>query len=281
MVKVMSSGLYSTIQDLGRFGYRDQGVPVSGVMDQVAATNANLLVGNDQDMAVLECTAQGPTVQFHKSVYIALVGGDFDILLNDQPLLTHQAVRVEEGDVLVIGRARSGMRCYLAVSGGFTTPSVLNSRSFCKGITPEHTLAKGMVLPIGEKVSELPAQPSTLPLQEVGRTLNGYKGPEYDAIMDRLAGRLTNNSFTIAPQSNRLAYILEGLPPLSLPEMNTVPVQPGTVQLTPSGKLMVLMRDAQVTGGYPRIFQLTERSCNLLAQKRGGEQLTIELEKQL
>ena len=173
------------------------------------------------------------------------------------------------------------MRCYLAVSGGFTTPSVLNSRSFCKGITPEHTLAKGMVLPIGEKVSELPAQPSTLPLQEVGRTLNGYKGPEYDAIMDRLAGRLTNNSFTIAPQSNRLAYILEGLPPLSLPEMNTVPVQPGTVQLTPSGKLMVLMRDAQVTGGYPRIFQLTERSCNLLAQKRGGEQLTIELEKQL
>jgi len=272
MIEIVTPGLYTTVQDLGRFGHRATGVPVSGAMDSEAALLANSLLGNLKDEAVLEIVLVGPTLKFHQNTAIAIAGVPFEVTLNDIVINTNRSISIKKNDVLHLGRAKKGMICYLAVAGGIQTPKVLNSRSFYANITKEATLKKGAMLPIKEDVIiTKDERPSVKERNFDSNYLEVYPGPEYSSLTIFEQQGLLEQRFIISSQSNRMAYILESGLTLSAEEIFTAPVQPGTVQLTPSGKILVLMRDAQVTGGYARIFQLTEQCINLLAQKRGGE----------
>ena len=162
-----------------------------------------------------------------------------------------------------------GVRCYLGVAGGFQSPLIMGSRSFARGITPAIRLEKGATLPYQTTI-EQPFQRVLRVQRKFGDVLAVYPGPEYELLKD--PEMIYASSFKVSRAISRMGYRLDG-PPVLLKEskeMLSLPVSPGTVQLTPSGQLVVLMRDAQPTGGYPRIFQLTLSSITLLAQKWSG-----------
>ncbi|MAZ73819.1 MAG: allophanate hydrolase [Flavobacteriaceae bacterium] len=278
MIRVVKGGLYTTVQDAGRYGYRNMGVPVSGAMDSVSAAFANKLVGNSMNDAVLEITLLGPTLKFEEATRIAVAGAPFKVLLNAAEMVMNTPISVKKNDVLTIERPTKGMRCYMAVAGGLQTPELLQSRSFYPNITETVKLADGDVLPLKKSTSTLTTSPLSVPSLNFSKTsLQVYPGPEFEALSLFQQQGLLEQMYTVSAQSNRMAYLLTCSATLSAKEIHTAPVQPGTVQLTPSGKIIVLMRDAQVTGGYARIFQLTEQSLNVLSQKRGGE--TIKFQK--
>lgn len=280
MIKVLSSGLYTTIQDLGRFGFRKYGVPVSGAMDQYSAKLANQLVGNNPHLPVLEITLIGPTLQFTNNAYVALTGADLSPTINDQPVSLNTGIAMPAGTVLHFGKQQYGTRCYLAISGGFSSSLVMESYSFYPGITATTKIKKGdqiSVLSENDFAEVTHASVKVSNLHFTSEEISVFPGPEYHLLHKSDQKKLENTFFSISPDSNRMAYVLDTEIHLSLAEIITAPVQPGTVQLTPSGKLIILMRDAQTTGGYARILQVTENTINRLAQKRASNTIKFKL----
>jgi len=276
MIEVISSGIYTTVQDLGRYGYRDQGIPLCGAMDQRSAIRANQLCNNPDNAALLEMTAIGATLQFQQNADIALTGGVVTATLNDTPVDIERMIHVPSGARLKIGRISSGIRSYLAVRGGLKSEVIFGSASQCRYLTLSATINKGDSLHV-HNITLIYADTlmKKTPLDQ--KEIIVYKGPEYHLASERLKQIIENNEFVVDPKSNRMAYQLGKLSE-GIPEIITGPVQPGTVQCTPQGDLIVLMRDAQTTGGYGRILQLTEESINVLAQKRAGERLAFTVQ---
>lgn len=268
MIEVLSNGFYSSIQDLGRFGYTQYGVPLSGAMDQNLSHLANLLVGNKPDEAVVEMTFLGSKLKFHKAEIIAISAPDAKIFLNKKPLEKNHQIKVNPGDILDIKSIKN--RAYLAAAGGFDSEVKLGSQSQYDSITKTAKLQKGEKIPIKNTTKDFHKKHAS-----VNYNLSCYNTdnievyilPEYHQLKSDEKEILASQSFKISEQSNRMAYQLHENLPNALKGMRSVPVMPGTVQLTPEGKIIILMRDAQVTGGYPRIFQLTEQSINILSQK--------------
>lgn len=277
MIRIESSGLQTSIQDLGRFYYRKFGVPCSGAMDVFSAQLANSLLGNAADEAVMEFAYTGPTLFFHESVTIALSGADFKVRCGKVLVPLNKPFLVPQNSVLRIGSAGKGVYGYLAIKGGFKTPKVLGSRSFYKEITEKSKFEKGDVLEINLPTQQISSKASIKfePLTSTQR-ISVFPGPEFENLDKKVQKKIFNENFTINSQSNRMAVLLDYKMPFSASEIITSPVLPGTVQLTPSGKMIALMRDAQTTGGYARILQLSEKAINHLAQKRAGEVIRFE-----
>jgi len=280
MVKVLSAGLYTTIQDNGRMGYQHYGVPVSGVMDSRAAAIANALVGNNQDAAVLEITMSGPKLVFEIDAAIAITGANMKASINKNRIENNRIISIKKGDVLRYGTLVSGFRTYLAVSGGFKTNEVLGSKSMYQGITEFRNLKKGDVLNINKSLTASQKHFAGLKIDDsylTSSTLEVYQGPEFDRLSEIQKKQLFKNIFTVSKDNNRMAYQLKEPFENTLEPILTSSVLPGTVQLTPSGKLIVLMRDCQTTGGYPRVLQLSEMAINTLAQKFTGDKIKFNL----
>ncbi|MBQ4915402.1 biotin-dependent carboxyltransferase family protein [Maribacter sp. MMG018] len=278
MLKVLKSGFYTSVQDLGRFGYRNKGVPVSGVMDHISVKKANSLLENKDTDAVLEITMTGPTLIFEKSTFIVLAGASMSVTLNNEPVRNYKIYEVHEGDILSYGKLNKGFRAYLAIKGGFMTDPVLSSRSFYVPINQVNRLKDGDNIPYDgnndftPKISEIKTDSF---LEET--ILEVYKAPEFDLLDDRQLESLFSKDFSISKQNNRMAYQLkENIVGLEY-SMLTSATLPGTVQLTPSGRLIVLMKDGQTTGGYPRILQLSDKAISILAQKREGNNVSFKL----
>ncbi|MGB5464013.1 MAG: biotin-dependent carboxyltransferase family protein [Aureibaculum sp.] len=281
MIKVLSPGFYTSIQDLGRFGYGEFGVPVSGAMDQFTAKLANQLLGNNTKEALLEITLGNCKLLFEKQLDICISGADFLPKINGATVILNKVLTVEKDDILTFDRPVFGARCYLAISGGFQTEMVLKSRSYYKGITNVERVQKNDMLPIFEKSRPNPRSLSVVKVNAEHFTTNiikVYEGPEYNYLNDEQQKRLVNTTFTISKENNRMGYRLNELIVNDLGAIITSAVLPGTVQLTPSGELIVLMRDCQVTGGYPRILQLTENAINILAQKSTGDSFNFRIQ---
>ncbi|MGV6832139.1 MAG: 5-oxoprolinase subunit C family protein [bacterium] len=277
MIKVLSAGVLSTIQDLGRFEWRHLGVPISGVMDSYAAKLGNQCLDNDLNDAVLEFTLLGPKLQFEISTQICITGADFKAKLNQQVVTRNKPIVITKGDVLSFGSAEKGARGYLAVAKGFKTEFVLNSRSMYDNITQNTKLNKDDML-LAEQYTEpfTAINAQVKPMHYESNVLTVFKGPEFEFLNQEQQQLLLNKSFSVSNTNNRMAYQLNEPILNELPSIITSPVLPGTVQLTPSGTLIILMRDCQTTGGYPRVLQLSEQAINLLAQKKSGDMITFE-----
>lgn len=276
MFSVLQTGIQTTYQDLGRLGFRNMGVPLSGVMDRQMAQFANTLLGNHLDATVIEFTLVGPILEALETVEVVIAGIGFLSSVGGVEVPLNEAVKIEKGSVLKIGTSSQTMRGYLAVKGGFDVIEILGSSSYYKGLTiPE--IEKGTTLKIKKIKNTQPNFHSFHTSLYKSSDLKVSKGPEFELLDERLKQELFNSFFNINPQSNRMATLFDNSVSKGLKEIITAPVQPGTVQLTPSGGLVVLMRDSQATGGYARILQLQPESFYLLSQKIPGTSIGFKL----
>jgi biotin-dependent carboxylase-like uncharacterized protein len=280
MIKVLKPGFYSSIQDSGRFGFQEFGVPYSGVMDKKAFTLANALLGNVENEAVIEMTMTGATLQFQKSTFIAISGADISPSLNKNAIQLNKMIFVKSNDVLSFGKLNNGFRCYLAVLGGFKTETVMNSKSMYLSITKRMQLNKNDELQV--EASKISNKKHHAGIKFDSSYINSnnidvLKGPEFEFLTKNQQQALFSKSFTISKNNNRMAYQLEESFENDLQPIITSAVLPGTVQLTPSGKLIILMCDCQTTGGYPRVLQLKESALDVLAQKFTGKVISFKL----
>jgi biotin-dependent carboxylase-like uncharacterized protein len=279
MIEVLRQGIYTSIQDLGRFDYQSYGVPISGALDQQAFGIGNKLLNNPIGTAALECSFKGPKLRFHQATHIALTGADMNVKINGKTIKNYTPIAVAEGSILDMGTAQNGCRTYLAVAGGIQTSEVLGSRSQFKDITKSERIRKKTLLPIGfsnfiaPKGSHLASQKQN----QNDQVLEAYPGPEFNNLSPSQQEQLINTNLSISPLNNRMAYQLEEKIKHQLTPIWTGPVLYGTVQCTPDGSIIILMRDAQVTGGYPRLLQLTQTALYLLAQKTTKSQFQFKL----
>lgn len=279
MITVLKSGLQSSFQDKGRYHFRHQGVPLSGAMDLYAMELANHLVSNSEDTPVLEFTLMGPDLHFEKSCYIALTGALFSPILNGDSIPMHTRVYVEPNSTLKLGNAREGMYGYLAIQGGYELKEVLGSCSYYLSVAPHLKIEKGQQINYHSSNQKASNFSRVAPVTNHfdGNLLEVNKGPEFSSLSKTHREKLLSTKYTIGQSSNRMSIQLEHKESLSASEIITSPVQPGTIQLTPSGKLMALMRDAQTTGGYARVLQLTPEAIQRLAQKKMGSKVRFGL----
>ncbi|MGJ7609009.1 biotin-dependent carboxyltransferase family protein [Variovorax sp. LT1R20] len=288
MIVVQKPGVLASVQDLGRHGHRQLGICPGGALDVLALTLANRLVGNADGAAGLELTMGGCELRFETDTRIAIAGDDFGAQLDGVPLWPCWSVPVAAGQVLKLmganasGAKKAGLRSWLAVAGGVDVAPVLGSRSTdLKAGFGGH---EGRALRKGDK---LPLGPSRLDAMQRARKPFGLRGPDWGpeeadgAIALRvlpgpefeqftLAARevLWGERWRITSQSNRMGSRLAGaeLKRKRAGDMLSSGVIPGTIQVPPSGQPIILMGDAQTTGGYPRIGVVIRADLWKLAQ---------------
>jgi biotin-dependent carboxylase-like uncharacterized protein len=267
MLEVLRAGPLTTVQDLGRPGYAQLGVPRSGALDQPALRAANALVGNDSGAAGLEVTLTGCVLRFGVATLVAVTGAPAAVRLDGAPVPFGAAVRVATGSTVHIGRTERGVRSYLAVAGGVAVPPVLGSRSTdtLSGLGPKPLRDKD-VLPIGSA----PGTPSTVDVPECPSTveLRVRAGPRDDWFVAGLGGR----AYTLSPVSNRIGARLAG-PALTRAVAGELPPEGlvlGAVQVPANGQPLVFLADHPTTGGYPVIGVVHPADLPALAQARPG-----------
>ena len=282
---VIKPGLLSLVQDQGRQGYQAFGVPVGGAMDRFSARLANALVGNSHDQPVLEITLMGPEIQWEAACQIALTGADLSAEMDAVPLPLNETINVKSGAVLRFGRCRFGCRAYLAIGGDLDVPDWLGSSSAAhpnaRQVTPESILQKG------QRLSFTPSPfitnkriPNDIRIFGVSASpIRVLPGPEYEQVDPLSIGYFFSKPYKISPDSNRMGYRLQGK---TLKLVNTTPnissaVLPGTIQVTREGNPILLMADAQTTGGYTRFLQVIEVDRDRLGQAKPGDEIRFSL----
>ena len=269
-ISVLEPGMMTTVQDLGRSGFRSSGVPYSGAADRVSAILANSIVGNPDHAAVLEYTLLGPSLRFEADTVIAVVGTEHDSIPSLRP------IHINRGDTIEIGHASRGCRGYLAVAGGVCVPPVLNSSSTYLPATfggfggrplragDQLSIGKPLVAPtsfawsVHNELIAFPSNPCTL------RIL-----PEFLGSTRRLP--IPDTPFSVTAQSDRMGIRLRGALPQALSTMISRAVLPGTVQLPPDGNPIILLCDAQTIGGYPVLGHVISADLPRAAQLRPGD----------
>ncbi|MEN9637931.1 MAG: hypothetical protein RL077_6335 [Verrucomicrobiota bacterium] len=270
-LEVVRPGLATTVQDGGRYGHRARGVPVGGAVDGLAWRLANLLVGNSEEAAGLEFTLVGPELRFSEDSVVALTGAEFAGLPRWRPLM------IKAGTVLKLGPARSGCRGYLAVAGGLAVPPVLGSRSTWgwgeEGAGPRGGVRAGDVLAIARVSRKMQAcwrmDERILPAyseEPVVRVIRGAQAGDY--FEEWLA-----RGYTVSACSDRMGVRLLGEPLRRIDALGggdflSQPVVPGTIQVPPDGRPIVMLADAQTMGGYPQVAHVISVDLPLMAQLR-------------
>jgi len=275
MIKVLKPGFYTSIQDSGRFGYRSIGVPYSGFMDFQSAILANQILGNPPDSALLEITLVGPVLRFDNPTTISLTGGEFNSTINKKLIEFYKPLKINEGDTLEINNAIKGARCYLAIKGTIESETVLGSKSFYYGITKSDIIQNNSIIKFRTPKKSHQYQ-NYYSRFFYNNTIEITKGPEFKLLNKKSLDSIINQEFTIG-SNNRMAYNLIETIQAKTNTMISSPVIPGTIQLTPSGSIIILHRDCQTNGGYPRILQLTNKSLNHLSQLKSGEKIKFKL----
>ncbi|RKS68674.1 biotin-dependent carboxylase-like uncharacterized protein [Actinomadura pelletieri DSM 43383] len=282
MIEVVRPGPLATVQDLGRPGRAQFGVPRSGAADEPALRLANRLVGNSEGAAGVELTLGGAALRFHRHAWIAVTGAPVPLRVDGRPYGMSAPCHVAAGALVEFGTPTSGLRSYLAVRGGVTVDEVLGSRStdLLSGLGPA-PLSSGDRLPVGDTkglgditvdVAPVPPLPET-PLLRI------LPGPRDDWFSEDALTTLTTASYVVSPDSNRIGVRLDG-PPLTRArggELGSEGMVTGSLQVPPSGTPIIFLADHPTTGGYPVIAVLTSSSLSHAAQLRPGQHLRFHL----
>ena len=281
MIRVESPGLFTTVQDLGRWGHQHHGVPVAGPMDPFAHRFANLAVGNGMSCATLEITLAGPRLRFEDGARFAVAGAACDVKLDGRIVDRNVPLEADQGSELSIGWSAQGARAYLAVAGGIDVPLVLGSRSTHvpsrMGGVDGRALRGGDMLPIGDaRGAGRPIVPKALP--DGGATVRILPGPEAPAFSADDRRALTESRFVLHPDSNRMGFRLTGTP-MRPPAAGglSVATTMGTIQVPPEGRPILLMADCQTTGGYPRLAHVIAADLGLAGQLKPGDWIAFDL----
>ena len=299
MIRVLKPGLLTTVQDLGRPGYQQYGIVVGGALDTFAARVANLVVGNEENDAVLEMAQTGPDLQFTQDTLVAWTGGDLEAKIGGQPLPRDRAVRVVAGEIISFGVARSGLRAWLAIAGGIDVPLVMGSRTtYRRAGLGGH---KGRPLVADDELKTLPARerpvavlaalaasgkratawsvrPETMGKPAPAGAVRAMTGPEWDWFTDDAQRDFFAADWEATREADRMGVRLQG-PPLALVkprEMISSAVNAGVVQVPSAGQPIVLLPSRQSVGGYPRLVAVATVDLGRFTQLRPGAKVRFE-----
>lgn len=278
--KVLDPGLFSTIQDAGRFSYQAFGFSPSGVLDYRAHKLANRLLGNEDNAAVLEMTLQGVALEAGKDTVISTSGAKAAVTIGGNTYDHGTAIKVMKGETLKIGKCEDGSRTYLAVSGGFDVPEILGSRSTHTrsgiGGFKGRTLKSGDVLKSagGDFTNKLKKIKSF----ESDDDIHIIPGQQYDRFEEEVQEKLFNSEYTITKDSDRMGIRLNGaeLQTDAGHDVLSEPTQLGSIQVPKNGQPIILLNDRQTAGGYVRIATVALADIPKLVQKSPGEKLRFK-----
>lgn len=268
---VLDAGLYSLLVDAGRPSSRHLGVPLGGAADRAALVLGNGLVGNAPNAVALELTMSGPTLRAERRIACVIFGAPFfAAVANKGRIEAGVTFTLEPGDVLKIGGTPAGVRGYFCVSGGFSTPRILESFSALERIATEQVLACGESRIAGRSLPFV-----SLPTDSgLERALRVVPGPQFDWFLSE--SDFFAADYEVLPASNRMGVRLRGPKLERRPgELISEPVAPGAVQITNDGQPIVLGVDGQTIGGYPKIAHVIRADLDRLAQLRPGSTVTF------
>ena len=287
-LEVLQPGAFTTIQDLGRYGYQKYGVSISGAMDRFALRIANLLVGNEEGEAAMEATVVGPKLKALQDSRLAFGGADLSPAINGNPAPMWRALKIQAGDVISFGLPKGGCRAYLAIAGGIDIPLVMGSRSIHtrsnlggKG----RALLKGDVLAVrdpgrrqAEKIPYYQMPPDRVPVYGGDWRVRVILGPQKDYFTRRGIDTFLHHEYRITPQADRMGYRLQGpkIEHKTGADILTDATPPGSVQVPGDGMPIILLADGQTTGGYSKIGVVASVDQDLLAQAKPGDRVRFQ-----
>jgi antagonist of KipI len=284
VLQVEKPGLFTTVQDLGRLGAMSSGVPRGGAMDRFAHRAANLLVGNDEGAATLECTLSGPVLVALRPCLVAITGADFNPCVNGDPATMWTGMFLGEGDKLSFGGRRWGARVYIAVAGGLAGDRWLGSLSTYllagRGGFHGRQLAAGDAIasngvPAGPAISGRFLGPDYRP-DYAEHTLHAIAGPHARRLGSEGRMAFFGGAFSVSRDADRMGYRLEGpMLDASGDELLSFGLVAGAVQVPRSGQPILLMADHGTAGGYPVVATVTSAAMPVAAQLLPGDDVSF------
>ncbi|HKF78912.1 MAG TPA: biotin-dependent carboxyltransferase family protein [Candidatus Dormibacteraeota bacterium] len=283
VLHVEEAGMFSTIQDLGRPGRRAAGVPPGGAMDRFALSAANLLVGNPEGAAALECALSGPTLVAVRTCLVAVTGADFGATLNGRALPGWTGVFLSEGDRLAFTGRRWGARAYVAVAGGLAGDRWLGSaatyllvgRGGVHGRPLQARDVLSLAAPAPRPVVVGRCLPDLLrPAYAAEPELSAIGGPHAGLLAPASRRALFREPWQVSRDADRMGYRLEGeVLTVKSQELVSFGLAMGCVQVPPAGQPILLMADHQTAGGYPVVAGVARCDLPLAAQLLPGQRL--------
>jgi antagonist of KipI len=282
VLRVEKPGLFMTVQDLGRPNAMASGVPPGGAMDRFAHRAANLLTGNDENAATLECTLNGPQLVALRSCIVAITGADFDPRVNGGPAPMWAGVFLKEGDALSFAGRRWGARAYIAVAGGIAGDRWLGSMS--TSLLAARGGMHGRLLSAGDVISVSSVRSSAAISGRLlghdarpgydNHTLAAIAGPHLNRLDPASRKALFGSAFEVSRDADRMGYRLEGrVLEVSGDELLSFGLVAGAVQVPRSGQPILLMADHQTAGGYPVVATVASAAMPVAAQLLPGDEL--------
>lgn len=282
-IRIIDPGFLTTIQDYGRIGYQQYGIPQGGVMDRYSMELSNILTGNPREEGVLEMMMTGPVIEFQSSAAFALAGADMRPRLNESEIEMYKTFKACRGDILRFSTPHSGCRTYLSVSGGFDVEKVMGSKStylkggfggFCG-----RALKRGDILYISEvninNIAVRSIPDSMIPRFRRNITLRVVMGPEEDRFTLDGVNAFLNNKYTLTSEWDRMGIRLEGEPIGHRQGADIISngINFGAVQVPGNGKPIIMMADRQTTGGYAKIANVISVDLPYMSQVKPGNSI--------
>lgn len=283
-INFIKAGLQTSLQDLGRPGFRRFGIANNGALDPVSLKIANWLVSNPLNSACLEITQAGPVIEFTQDMAIAVTGAHFELSIDDLPVDMHQTLLVNKGERLTFGKLVNGARAYLAFSAEPDLTKIMDSHSTNLmaqfGGYEGKAFKNNDTLPLTNIVRpKIRKTPKELQLQFGDNyQIRFVEGREWSNFSNSTQKSFIQSPYQVTSQSNRMGMRLKGeaLETEKSLSMTTVPITPGTIQIPPDGQPIVTLADGQTTGGYPRIGQVITTDLAVLGQLKANDSISFQ-----
>lgn len=285
-IEVVSSGLQTTVQDMGRKGWSHMGLPESGAADKFSLKLANFLINKNLNSPVLECTLTGPILKFLKPLSLVITGADMKPKINDIDIKMNTVIRTKTNDVLSLSNCSIGCRSYIAFSENLVTERFLGSASTY--IPAKLGGIEGLPLQVGSIISTDPADFDIKTSEKINlNTINFFtnewelraiEGPEFNFLSDESKKDIFSSPFIVSNDSSRMGNRLEGtrIELINNDHMISSPMSMGTVQCPKGGLPIILGCDSQTLGGYPRVLQIAEIDLPLIGQLRPSDKVLFK-----
>ncbi|QEK11404.1 biotin-dependent carboxyltransferase family protein [Crassaminicella thermophila] len=287
-INVIYPGLLTSVQDEGRYGYQQFGVPVSGVMDSFSHRVANILVGNDEKEAVLEVTMLGPKIVFENDSVIAITGGDLSPMINGKAISMWESIYVKKGDQLSFGGIKSGCRSYIAFAGGIDVDVIMGSKStYMKGkiggfegralkagdIVKIGVPKEDLSILIGRKVSQKYIPKITSPFE-----VRVVLGPQDEYFTQKGINTFLSNEYIVTNECDRMGFRLDGeaIEHVDGGDIISDGIAFGAIQIPGHGKPIIMMADRQTTGGYTKIANVISSDLYKIAQAKPNDKIRFK-----
>ena len=287
IMKILKPGIYTTIQDVGRYNYQKSGMSVAGAMDQFSLKVANILVGNSDSEACLEATLFGLEIEFCGDALIAVTGANMSPMINNKAVEMWAGVKVTTGDVLSFGTAKSGCRGYIAIEGGIDVPDVMGSKStYVKGkVGGFH----GRVLKACDEIKikspgenkntcvvKLPTE--FIPSYSKDNIVRVVLGPQDDYFTENGINTFFGSQYEVTNEFDRMGYRLSGAKITHKTGADIISdgITMGSVQVPGHGAPIIMMADRQTTGGYTKIATVITSDINIVGQLKPGDSISFK-----